>query len=316
MSTKDALYATFENIPTRRGRGGEYAYVRWQDVADRMNQVFGTNWSSNVEYQDVVGGNIIVRVRVLVTNPETNNTQFQEGFGGAPNDDRNEAGNAFKAAYSKALKDACKKWGVALYLDEEGESASYGGPHITPPSHMSTPPAGYSGFETAPTATPSPPPAPSTAEPQPEPQPTSATPPANTGGMTSGGMAPPPGVEMSAPIMQPSAEPVQQNTPPPPSMPTTPAPATPPAQALPQDLPMSKTPPIAPPGGGEDLISDVQKAALQSILSMQGVEYETLVREAFETNGLDGKNIPNQDALTYTQAVYVVKYGNDKFRNR
>ena len=79
---------------------------------------------------------------------------------------------------------------------------------------------------------------------------------------------------------------------------------------------MSKTQPIATPGGGEDMISDVQKAALQSILNMQGVEYADLAREAFEVNGLDGKSVPQIDELTYTQAVYVVKYGNDKFRNR
>jgi hypothetical protein len=122
----------------------------------------------------------------------------------------------------------------------------------------------------------------------------------------------PPGVQMNtpAPATEPAPQYAQPSTPP---APATPAPST---QPLAQELPMSKVETIAQPGGGEDLISDVQKAALQSILSMQGVEYETLVREAFEVNGLDGKNVPGQDDLTYTQAVYVVKYGNDKFRNR
>ena len=304
MSTKELLYGTFENIPSRKGRGGTYSYVRWQDIADRMNQVFGTDWSSNVESQDIIGNNIIVRVRVVVTNPDTGNVQYQEGYGGAPNDERSEAGNPFKAAYSKALKDACKKWGVALYLDEEGESASYGGPSITPPSHVNAPPAGYTGYETAPAPEPTPP---SSATPPPVQQPSTATAPAYTPS-TTGGMEMPAGVAM-APM---------GTTPPP--QPTTPepmaSPVTTPAPALEPELPMSKVPTITAPGGGEDLISDVQKAALQSILSMQGVEYETLVREAFEVNGLDGKTVPSQDALTYKQAVYVVKYGNDKFRNR
>ena len=298
MSTKDALYATFENIPSRKGRGGTYSYVRWQDIADRMNQVFGVNWSSEVRTQDVIENNIIVRVRVTVINPETSHAQHQEGFGGAPNDERAEAGNAFKAAYSKALKDACKKWGIALYLDEEGESASYGGPHIKPP--VTTPPAGYTGHETAP----APPPPPSSATPQPMAQPTTATPPAYTP-PTTGGMDMPAGVAMAP--MNTTQEAPQYTAPP-----TTPTPAP----TLEPELPMSKVPSITAPGGGEDLISDVQKAALQSILSMQGVEYETLAREAFEVNGLDGKTVPGPDALTYKQAVYVVKYGNDKFRSR
>ena len=60
----EALYRNFENIPSRKGRGGVYPYVRWQDVADRMNEVFGTNWSSEVLFQDIIGANVIVRVRV------------------------------------------------------------------------------------------------------------------------------------------------------------------------------------------------------------------------------------------------------------
>jgi hypothetical protein len=117
----EILYRGFENIPTRKGRGGNYAYVRWQDVADRMNEAFGVMWSSEVIMQDIIGNNVIVRVRVSVFHPDTGVFSKQEGFGGAPNDDRNEAGNPFKAAYSKALKDACKKWGLGLFLEEEDD---------------------------------------------------------------------------------------------------------------------------------------------------------------------------------------------------
>lgn len=296
MTIKEALYEGFGKLPTRQGRGGTYAYVRWQDIADRMNTVFGVNWSSEVVNQDVVNGNVIIRVRVLATNPETGQINYQEGFGGAILDERVEAGNPFKAAYSKALKDACKKWGVALYLDEEGEGPSYG----TEPSGGMIPP-GYSGHEIAP--------APKT-QPSPQTQP------------QSGGMPMPPGVSMSTPNQPSNQAPQQTNeplpqAPPPPKMPSTPAPSAPP---VPQNSSfgesMNKVPSFQQPGQTEDLISDVQKAALNSILSRQGVDYETLVREAFETNGLDGKKVPAQDELTYTQAVYVVKYGNDKFRIR
>ena len=115
----EILYRGFENIPTRRGRGGTYSYIRWQDVADRMNEAFGTLWSSEVTFQDVINDNVIVRVKVSVFDVETKTFSRQEGFGGAPHDTNMEAGNPFKAAYTKALKDACKKWGVGLYLEEE-----------------------------------------------------------------------------------------------------------------------------------------------------------------------------------------------------
>jgi hypothetical protein len=80
------------------------------------------------------------------------------------------------------------------------------------------------------------------------------------------------------------------------------------------EKPLSKVPTIKTLD--VDRISDVQKAALSSILNIKGVEYETLVREAFEANGVVKNPIPVPDDLTYQEAVYVVKYGNDKFRRR
>ena len=99
----EILYRGFESIPTRQGRGGHYQYVRWQDVADRMNEAFGTSWSSEVITQEIVGENVVVRVRVSVFDTDTATFTSQEGFGGAPNDERAEAGNPFKAAYSNLL---------------------------------------------------------------------------------------------------------------------------------------------------------------------------------------------------------------------
>lgn len=292
---KETLYGKFNNVMTRPGRGGSYPYIKWQDVADRMNCAFGINWSSKVESQEVIGNNVVVRVKVEVLDPTTGTVHCQEGFGGAQYDERQEAGNPHKSAYSKALKDACKKWGIGLYMEEEGEQDLPEAPHV---------PSGYTGKEygvpdktTVPAYKPP-------VEPMKRPS------------MTQGsGMSTPPGVSMGGPGKQGSMIPPNSNG----KMTTTPPSRgfVPPSQSngsFDTDMPMSKTPPINM--GGPEYISDVQKAALNSILSIQGVEYENLVREAFETNGIIKEAIPNIEELTYLEAVTVVKYGNDKFRKR
>ena len=318
----EILYRGFESIPTRQGRGGHYQYVRWQDVADRMNEAFGTMWSSRVTHQEINNGNIIVRVEVSVYDPTFDRVMCQEGFGGAPNDERSEAGNPFKAAYSKALKDACKKWGLGLFLEiEDGDESTN-----TTPASM---PTGYYGKEhgvpggnvVAPT----------------QPAPTPPAPAVNTPAAPTGGLPTPPGIGMGAApkapeviqesvtLTQAPPTPMAPPIPQAPTAATAPVPPpvsksgpvglpTPPQVSLREDMPMSKVSTINT--GEPDKISDVQKAALHGILSFKGVDYETLAREAFEANGVVKNPIPPADDLTYQEAVYVVKYGNDKFRRR
>ena len=63
-------------------------------------------------------------------------------------------------------------------------------------------------------------------------------------------------------------------------------------------------------------ISEVQKVALQSIISIQRVEYDQLIQEAFNSQDITlPNNIPTMDDLSYDEVVIVVKYGNDKFRS-
>jgi hypothetical protein len=296
----EILYRGFESIPSRQGRGGVYQYVRWQDVADRMNEAFGILWSSSVVFQDVIGNNVIVRVRVSVIDPETKVVSSQDGFGGAPNDDRSEAGNPFKAAYSKALKDACKKWGLGLFLEleEDGE-----GGHALPQGYHGKEQGIPNGNKVMPSS--------------PMERPTSTQ---------TGGLPMPPGASMpSAPdkmvqetIKVQQSKPVEQTQavpPTPPAAPQTGGLPTPPGVSLKDDMPMSKVGTI---NTGEDLVSDVQKAAIKGILAMPTVpiDYEELAKQAFEFNGVVKKPIPSIDELTYQEAVYVVKYGNDQFRKR
>lgn len=286
---KDLLYKKFADVPTRPGRGGTYSYIKWQDVADRMNQIFGIQWSSEIVYQDVIGSNVVTRIRVSVLDASTGNLFFQEGFGGAPIDDRQEAGTPFKAAYSKALKDACKKWGVGLYMDEDGDVES----EVIP-------------FPKAPVKNPFVPISPK--------QETPVPPVAQKQEVKTPTMAGSKNTPLSVPPVNTGAQQATSTV------------------TIQQEKPVVKTPniPPVPPtskvavsdksivGGGmadQTTISDVQMAALQSIISIQGVEYDQLVKDAFEAKGIAFANgTPAMEALSYKEAVIVVKYGNDKFR--
>ena len=82
-------------------------------------------------------------------------------------------------------------------------------------------------------------------------------------------------------------------------------------------------PPVMAPPANVDLpfstevqyISDVQKAALNAILSIRKVNYTELAAEAFANAGIN-KPVPEQDKLIYDDAVVVIKFGNDKYRNK
>lgn len=284
---RDLLYKKFTDVPTRPGRGGTYSFIRWQDVADRMNQIFGINWSSETVQQEVVNSNVIIRLRVTVVDPETGNICYQEGFGGAPMDDRQEAGNPFKSAYSKALKDACKKWGIALFIDED-EPTMVEKPAVVPvqavPQPTQSVPAPVVPTETIPV--------PDTVN-----------------------QAPPVPVQPvnQVPFEAPTMAPPQQafETVPESMVNVPPVPITPvvPVQTGPRHGQVI--------GGAQTTISDVQKAALQSILNIQGVEYGKLVGAAFKAANISVPDaIPAMDNLSYKEAVVVVKYGNDQHRRR
>jgi len=285
MNIKE-LYEPLEQ-KSRRGRGGNYNYVSWQDVADRMNKVFDGNWSSEVKSQEMVGNNVIVRVRVTATDPETQMSFHQEGFGGAVDREADEAGNPWKSAYSKAFRDACKKWGIGLFLDDE---AGMPGPAAVPPTPSApkpvfTPLAAETPAPTPPPATPEVPVTPAVPEPQAVAEP--ATPPPNV----------------------PEAPAV------PPTPPATPAPAAPPSMpAMPaDDMPMSSGV-LSNDDNGK--ITEVQQIALEGILNMRDLNYEDLAKEAFENKGMKYDTIPRAEDLTYEEAVVVVKFGNDKYRKK
>lgn len=269
MSMKEELYKKFKAVPTRPGRGGTYSYIKWQDIADRMNTIFGTQWDSEVVYQDVINSNIVIRVRVTILDTNSGDMFFQEGFGGAPMDDRQEAGNPFKSAYSKALKDACKKWGIGLYLDEDGQNLTES--PVVIPTNTTIPESIESFIPTNHTAD--------------------------------------NGLVMDTVTVKQHETPsvVSPNKVKTTNVTIPPIPPMPISDAKPVNSGVTMD--------TQTTISDVQKAALQSILSIQGVEYEELVKNAFISKKIEvPEKVPTIDNLLYKEAVVVIKYGSDKFR--
>lgn len=118
------LYKPFENIKEKPG-SGKYKYVSSRDVIDRMNRVFEGNWTSEVIDDLVAEDNVLVRVRVYVK--DNGESFYHEGYGSSNiarfsfGDKKGQAiniGNNYNSAKSLAIKDACKKWGVALYIED------------------------------------------------------------------------------------------------------------------------------------------------------------------------------------------------------
>lgn len=318
LRIKDKLYAPLK-VDSRQGRGGTYGYVKWQHVADRMNETFGMNWSSHVEHEDKIDNTIIVRVTVCAKDPISGEQYCQEGYGASIMRGTDEPGSAHKGAYSKALKDACKKWGIGLHLEEGAPANTNSAPTNMPP--------GFTGHETAqPAPTPAPveqtftPSAPSTAPtpaapmapntpvapvstPVPEaptapamaaptmPAPMAEAPetPAPTGDMGLPPTPPPNGVNQAAPAPAPTPSVSPQMVPP------TPAPTN--NGSVPPETPGS--------------ITDVQEMAIQN-LSRVGGEEERTIPELLKSLLDDPKCELNRPVtslkeLSYNEAVCVIK---------
>ena len=286
----------------RRGRGTDYAYVTSDDVTDRMNKLFKGNWSSAAEYQDVINNEVIIRVRVTVEDPETKLKFYHEGYGGHVSAG-GEPGSAFKSAYSKALANACRRWGVGLYLSDQNDGApietkQQEAPVInTPPVVNNTPP-------------------------------TVNTPPkeianmvSNPAGQSSGPPMSTPPVSNKPPVV---SEMVLQQTPVEKSETVNEIPKTP--KPMPHGAPLPGVKPplttvenpiadISEPNNGLgttenfDGISDVQKIAIQSFFDMRGFKYEDLATGALNRT-------PDINTLTHDEAVSVIQYGNDLYKKQ
>jgi hypothetical protein len=288
----DKFYDKF-NVAVRKGRGGNYSYVTANDVTDRMNTLFQGNWCTEVMDQEIdATGIIIVRLRVSVLDSETKGWFWHEGYGGHK-DAGGEPGSSFKSAYSKALVNACRRWGVGLYLDDDDEG-------VIPTAGQST---SAPTVPTVPTALPTQglPPAPVQ---KPAGPPVASSPPM---------MSKPPVVEeMKIQQVPPTTIPVQ-SPPQPVSMPKIPEPnhgaplASAPMMGKPAVTPLPAVEPTPMEIPSVDNISDVQKIAIQSMYDMRGYKYEDLALAVLGS-------VPDVSTLSHDQAVSIIQHGNDLYK--
>jgi hypothetical protein len=223
------LYETFR-LSTRQGQGGmTFKYVPNEDVINRMNEVFQGNWSTRVNFRDVVDDQVILEVEVSVIDPESGAQFTHTGFGSQQimryNSGQNagkiiDIGNGYKGALAKAIVNACTRWGVGLFKESNPMSDSTVATEATMPN---LPPAVGAApampvvppVETT-TAAPVIPPAPTSAAPMVPPVPNTAAP------------VVPPASTSAAPVMPPMPA-----TAPPVETPPVVVPHTPPAIEVP-----------------------------------------------------------------------------------
>jgi recombination DNA repair RAD52 pathway protein len=109
-------------ILKRQGDGGKTInYLEAATVAQRLNDVFGYKWSIEVISEQVEGDEVVVKVRLKVTDGEK--SHVKEAYGGTTRKrKRNGDGYAncladdLKAAQSDAFKKAASLFGIGLYL--------------------------------------------------------------------------------------------------------------------------------------------------------------------------------------------------------
>jgi hypothetical protein len=307
QETIKKCYDKFE-LRERRGQGNQmFKYVNSKDIIHRMNTLFAGNWSSEVLSTDTIDNQVIVRVRVYITDPETGKLYYHEGFGssqiarytGGQNEGKIiDIGNAYKGALSKGIVNACRMWGVGLFKEadfefEEDDDGDFTAPSIPPvPTAASLPETKPAPLQPVVVAT-SAPAIPVMASPAVSAMPARPTLP------SAADMPVRPTASLSrAPVTSMVAEPAPI-VPAPPS--ASPAPTV--------DLPFSATQPET-----VNKINDVQKVAISGILTLRKMTYDQLATEAFADAGAPGYQYPPVEQLTYDEAVVVIKYGNNKFR--
>lgn len=286
----------YEKLPvkSRKGRGGVYPYVSADDVTDRMNKLFRGNWSSMVIFQDVISDEIIIRVRVEV-NDYNGVIYSHEGFGGHRIISTDEPGNGFKSAYSKALVNACRRWGVGLFLvDDETEVSTEATKSI--PTATTT-----SEFITSPSK-PIVPPVVSETTIITQEAPASVMPKIPTPGTS---IESKPTSEVKAPSVpsMPSVPPeiassVKKTIS---SIPKVPTQAT---SIISQTV---ETQTVTEPDRNDNGVSDVQLLAIQSLVDTRGFKYEDLVTHVLG-------EVRDVNTLTHDEAVSVIQHGNHLYR--
>lgn len=295
-SILEELYKPFE-LKEREGLGNlKFKYIPSDDVIDRMNRVFNGCWSTEIINQETIDDFIVVRVRVSIYDEKNHMMYEHDGYGssqiarfksGVKAGKIIDIGNAYKSAMSKAIKYACTRWGVGLYLEKD----MYGD-DVQDTTQVTTEPTIPTSCVTK---------AESPNGPNNMVPPTSPIPP------------PPKDINSNPP------QPVEQNQVPNENndkvvpFPTAKftVPNTAPDNVITDNTKADNvTIPYSAKPNKVDSITDVQKAALQGLLSLKDLKYNQLTQDALGR----ADNIPNPEDLSYKEAVIIIKYGNEMFR--
>jgi len=302
----DALYKPFD-LKARPGQGGQtFRYVPSDDVVDRMNQVFRGNWSTEVMEREVIEDQILIRVRVVVKDPMDQDSMvyWQEGYAsqaiarfnqGVKSGQIIDLGNSYKSAMSKAIKTAVARWGVGLYLETTSVNEEVGTDSFDTPN--------------IPTDTPQPKVVESIKSEQPFP-PFSA--PVNNTGSA---------IPVAEPVNVPPMMFDSYTEAPRPNVVDDPLGGMPGSTPVFTDDNVIVTKPntstnFNPPidsvikqgAGGVENLTDVQKAAIDNIMSVHGKTFVELASAALQKT----TDLPAAvEALTYQDAVKLIQYGNN-----
>ena len=283
----DQLYKPFA-LKSRPGQGGQsFQYVEIEDIVDRMNRVFGGNWTTEVVREEIIEDQILVRVRVGVRDVIHEGLEalfyYQEGYAsqllarfsfGDKKGQPIDIGNSYKSAMSKAIKTAVSRWGVGLYLEEApSDELLPDFPDMAAPSKSTSPVKVQNTIPEAPFS--APPEAPTVSAPikvEPSaPAPTSV-------------VSAPPGFDFDVP---PFGDEVVVKSPPKNND------VTPVFQAAVHE---------------EEYATDIQKVAIETIMAVHNVKFADLAAKSIPRT----ENLPvSTDGLTYGDAVWMIKVGNN-----
>jgi len=268
------LYKRFD-LKAREGVGGrQFKYVPTEDIVNRMNEVFKGNWSTEVRDVEVVEDQVLMNVRVCVTDSD-GRTYCHEGYAShplaryssGPNQGKvMDVGNSYKSAMSKAIKTACTKWGVALYLEGGSEDSD----DKDVPSSTEIP----------------------TVAPEVTVKPSPIVPDIPTGINPAGVPTGPP---MSSDIPKNTNEPVFTNE------------NVVPLEATVVDVPFNAQSEKAPAENPVEKATLVQKVAIETVMDVNDIKFSDLVAKALK--GRDDLP-PTIDDVTYLDAVTIIQYGN------
>jgi hypothetical protein len=116
---------------SRRGLGGKiFNYIPSEDIVNRMNKVFNGSWNAEIKNSEIIEDQVLISVKVSVWDSEAKQIFVQEGYASHPitrySEGKNngkiiDVGNSYRSAMSKAIKTACSRWGVGLFIDTSNE---------------------------------------------------------------------------------------------------------------------------------------------------------------------------------------------------